>query len=139
MTARVVDKSVDYDAIKRWIVDRNADDVSLPPVEHIPENGWIVDDTAAIFLYDTDSEVAVLDYFVSNPQALEADRLKACDLLIVEAVKKAKELGKTVLYGHTAIHKVIALGFRYGFKADRRPYYFFRKNLKESEHGSGSD
>jgi len=55
--------------------------------------GFIVPGVAAGFVYETDSDLAALDGWVTNPEAPWATRKEALTLLEGRAVEFARELG----------------------------------------------
>lgn len=116
----------DYPSLQEWAKDRAT---FPPPKALLPKRGWIVNGVACIFLIKTDCKVCILEHFMTNKKASEGDRLLACDLLIERALGESMNMGCEVISGSTALPKVIALGLRYGFVSDGKPYYFFTKKL----------
>lgn len=80
----------DYDQIKVWFWDR---DMFIPFSDDLPETGLIIDNVAAGFLIWTDTSMAILDFFVTNPKASLIQRGKAINAITDGLMKKAKKLG----------------------------------------------
>ena len=125
-------KPEDYETIMTWMKTRS---LAAFPQSYLPQKGWIVPDLASIHLMDTDTSVALIELFVSNPKASQEEKLKACDELIQAAFAEAMNRKKQAVMGYTKIPKVMGLGMRYGFVYDPEPYYFFRKTLGENANG----
>jgi hypothetical protein len=60
---------------------------------HVPQTGRIVPGVAAGFLYVTDSDVALLEGYVTNPEAPLRERSKAVDEITHALLAEAKDLG----------------------------------------------
>lgn len=122
----------DFKVVRGWKLGR---DNYFPPRSHFPKSGYMVEGVSCIFLIETNTAMAFLEFFISNPEASLNDRLKAFDALIVAAEKDAFAKGYDTLTGNTWIPKVMALGLRYDFQTDGKPYYFFRKTLTGENYG----
>lgn len=64
--------------IDEWYHERNMD---APPHSSYPEVGFIVPGVAVGFLYQTDSDICMLDGYVSNPKSTEEERDEALDAI----------------------------------------------------------
>jgi sugar phosphate isomerase/epimerase len=60
---------------------------------HLPKHGAIVPGVAAGWLYRTDSDVGLLDGFVTNPSAPLRERSKAVDAISSHLIELARHLG----------------------------------------------
>jgi hypothetical protein len=120
----------DYAMVESWMQSRKQ---QMARKSWLPKRGFIVDDVATIFLLKPDCKVAILDFFMTNPRATQENRLKACDLLIQAASAEAQKFGAEILIGNSSIPKVMALGLRYGFVSDGKPYYTFRKLIERNQ------
>jgi hypothetical protein len=80
----------DLSEINGWYAARN-----FPPVprEKLPENGRIVPGVAAGFLYLTDSSIALLEGYVTNPSAGLRQRSCAIDEITRALLTEAKIRG----------------------------------------------
>lgn len=97
-----------------------------PAVESLPRegsgmfSGYLVSkdetDICAGFLYYTNSNMAWIEFIVSNPDYKESDRAEAIKLLIDSISEKAKDLGFKVLWTcvvhQNLIKKYIDCGFQ---------------------------
>jgi hypothetical protein len=102
-------KSEDYVALKAWWAIHKWD--PMPP-ESLPKNGLIVEHLnqriCAGFIYSTDSNIAWLEFVISNPLCDKLIRDKALDLLILSLIDLAKSLGKEIIFtslNHPALIK----------------------------------
>lgn len=86
MIARQVQPS-DLIQIQRWWIDHHG---HSSPVLYLSTLGWIVDNIACGFFYETNSSECYLEYCVSNPSSTHDERQKAMNLLMDEAEKYAK-------------------------------------------------
>ena len=84
--------------INEWALKRD----SSPFLIHdLPEYGLIHEDVAAGFLYKTDSFVALLENFISNPNISFERRESILKRIAIELMQKAKDLGFTKIYAIT--------------------------------------
>lgn len=117
----------DYPVICGWLEKRG---VPAPTIDHLPPVGWIVDDVCCGFLVQSDSGIAFVDFFVSNPDSSEEDRLAAYDMAWPITEKKARDLGFKMLGVYTKIPKVVAISMRHGMKYDQGPFFYLVKKLE---------
>lgn len=82
---RYVDQ--DFETICQWFEAR---EMSRPNRKDLPKVGMIEDGVAAGFLVQTDSSVAFLEFFVSNPAAGRKKRKRSLDSIADELVKVAR-------------------------------------------------
>lgn len=64
LVRRVLD--LDFDEIAKWFEARK---MPMPDRSLFPKVGFIVDNVAAGFIYFTDSRVAIIDCYISNPKS----------------------------------------------------------------------
>lgn len=86
----------------------------MPP-HTLPKVGFISPGVAAGFLYQTDSCVAIIDGYISNPVLNRADRDEALDEVTQALLNKAKELGFTHVKCETKLTSIGARAERHGF------------------------
>ncbi len=87
----------DFDQVKSW----GAGWGSSYNKDQFPLTGFIVDDVAAYFLYQTDSTACWLENLVSKRGVDEKIRNQALALLVDAILHEAKEMGFTVAYATT--------------------------------------
>lgn len=80
----------DYQQIKSWLIKR---DRSYPQADNLPTIGLIVDDVACGFLIKTDTKTAIMEYFISNPDASIFKINEAIDLIILGLTELAEDNG----------------------------------------------
>lgn len=66
----------DYKVICEWFKKRN---IPSPLANYLPANGIICEKIACGFLYITDSNLGIIDGYISNPDSLKEERSKALD------------------------------------------------------------
>lgn len=105
----------DWDLIKSWGAEWGAEyeEALFPTV------GFLVENIAAYFLYQTDSNVCYLENLISKKSASAEEKSQAFKLLIDAILKEAADLGFTVAYATTNIIPVMLLAKEHG--AEIRP------------------
>jgi hypothetical protein len=64
----------------------------------LPAVGFIVPDTAAGFLYRTDSAIAWIEWIVANPAAPKLQRSEALNLIISSLTEAARTMGFKAIF-----------------------------------------
>ena len=82
------------------------------------------------FLYETNSNVLILEWIVSNPKYKEQDRKKAVELLIEEVENKAEELGYKYMFSIGRSKHLIDTHEKLGWKVDKKSSHEITKKLK---------
>jgi hypothetical protein len=70
----------------------------LPPKEYLPETGLIVEDTAAGFVYLSNSNLAWVEWIFSNPEKSPEERQESIDSLMSTLEKIAIAHGAKALF-----------------------------------------
>ena len=96
MKVRAYEKT-DLEEINSWYNKRK---LPLVNAEIMPKTGFIVPGVAVAFMYKTDSEIALLDGCISNPDAAPYERKEALEIIMNELVCEA---------AHQGFNKVIAM------------------------------
>lgn len=104
--------TTDCDAINSWLEARNLQAI-LP--EQLPSIGFIVTDVAAGFLYQTDSTVAYLETYVTNPAKKSTLRNLALDAITAKLLIKAAELGYTTVISTTKEPNIAKRAIKHNF------------------------
>jgi hypothetical protein len=76
--------------VNRWYTARGLPQV---PASALPSTGRIVPGVASGFLYRTDSDLALLEGYVSNPEAPLRARARAFDGIVAALIEEAKAGG----------------------------------------------
>lgn len=113
--------------VKRWLRSRKLPTTML---QLLPKHGVIVADVAVAFLYQTDSRIAYVDGFMSNPEATLDARVDAFDEIAIALDELGRRLGFSHLWVFTRRDGVVALGRRHGFETDDHHYRFIGKELR---------
>lgn len=109
-------KPEDYEQLKAWLTKRDAH-VFHPDV--LPPYGFIVDEVAAMFLYETwKSPFCYMENMVTNPSASPTERHQALRLITTAIVEKAKELGFKFALAVTDEPTVIVRALQHGAKIE---------------------
>lgn len=80
----------DYQTLCKWWKDWEK---PIIPFESLPKNGLIISDVAALFLYKTDSNIALVENLITNKFYIGKDRDFLVNLLCEEIFTKARSLG----------------------------------------------
>ena len=107
------------------------------PKEFLPENGtggiMIEKNNIPIiagFLYETNSEVAILEWVISNPKYKGKDRMQAIELLITEVEKRTKELGYKYMFSIGRNKHLVSIHEKLGWSVDKRNSHEITKKIK---------
>ncbi len=112
--------------VKQWCRSRKLPTIML---QLLPKHGLIVPDVAVAFLYQTDSKIAYVDGFMSNPHATLDDRLHAFDEITESLEVLARNLGFKQIWVFTTRSGVVAQAQRHGWETDGQRYRFVGKEL----------
>lgn len=103
----------DYLTLHNWWKEYDWQSI---PLKSLPQTGFIIDDYCAGFLYKTDSDIAWLEWIVSNKNANKKEKSQALDLLITTLTETAKTNGFRVIFTSVA-HKGLTEKYKtLGFK-----------------------
>jgi hypothetical protein len=86
------------------------------PMGFLPATGFIVPGVAVGFIYSTDSDVALMEWIVSNPKATPRDVVSALSAIIKSLKEAAKENGYTAIFSFIKNEGLKTLYQRNGFK-----------------------
>ena len=107
-----------------------------PPKSFLPDNGkggFIVEKEGkpicAGFIYLTNSDAALLEWIVSDPEYRDKDRKDALELLITSAEEACKQLGKVHMFSIGRNKHLIETHKKLGWSADASPSYELVKNI----------
>lgn len=95
-------KNTDYYTLSYWW-DKHGQ--NYPELETLPDSGYIVDNIAACFVYKTNSNLAMIEFLISNPESNKEERNQAIDLVIDACINDAKESGYKVIYNVVDLKK----------------------------------
>jgi len=82
------------------------------------------------FVYETNSEVVILEWVISNPKYKGKDRKKAIELLITEVEKRTKELGYKYMFSVGRNKHLINTHEKLGWDVDKRNSHEITKKIK---------
>ncbi len=104
---------LDLDEMNRWYDLRGEPSIKI---EMIPRLGFLVPGVAAGFLYQTDSSMALVEGFVSNPEALLWKRAKALHMILEALTSAAQGFGFKLVVGSSKRTGPVSLTLRQGFR-----------------------
>ena len=82
----------------------------LPPKDALPKTGFMVNNTACGFLYQTDSVIGIFEWVFADPSKTKEERNQAIDKLfeVAEVVAKVKGIKMVLSYSaHNAYTQVL--------------------------------
>lgn len=107
-----------------------------PPKSFLPDHGkggFMVTkgnkNICAGFIYLTNSDAALLEWIVSNPEYREKDRKQALELLITTAEDACKALGKVHMFSIGRNRHLIETHKKLGWTVDKDPSHELIKNI----------
>ena len=89
--------------------------ISVPPASALPKIGFIVDNIAAGFLYQTDSSVTLLEGFITNQDTTQAERDAGLDQIVKALMAEADTLGATTVLAMTQSQAIYNRACKFGF------------------------
>jgi hypothetical protein len=132
LTVRALQES-DWDTLQEWWTKWNWPIMSK---EMLPLNGCgglIVckGDIPVIagFLYLTNSNIAWLEWIISNKDYKEADRKEALKTLILELENIALSVGKNIIFSVSKSNSLISMHKELGYTIDESPSYEIIKKI----------
>lgn len=114
----------DFDEIEKWFFER---DMRMPDVSLFPRVGFIVRGVAAGFIFYTDSLVAIIDGYISNPKSDARQRDEALDLITEALINNAKFHGIKVIKCDTPLDVVKKRALKFGFELTGSYESFMRR------------
>lgn len=102
-----------YRVIASWY---HARELEAPLAEMLPEVGYVVDKKVAGWVTLTDSNMAVIDTFISNPHTTPSSRAHAIEKLTGVLIDSAMALGYTKIICLTNVPTLKKEAFKYGLK-----------------------
>lgn len=115
----------DYETLCEWWKGQK---FPPPPQECLPGTGYIAHETAAGFLYLTNSAIVWMEFIVVSPKAEKTQRVAALNEVIEHIVKQAAWAGAKMVFTSSNfwpfIQRLRSLGFEDG---DKNTTQLFRK------------
>lgn len=105
---------------------------AMPPIPGaaLPEVGFIVPDVAAGFLYQTDSSVAMIENYITNPNSSYEVRQEALDSITGALIGEATERGFERIVALTTAQSIFNRAKRFGFQSVGA-FYVLRLDLRD--------
>jgi len=108
-----------------------------PSKEMLPLNGlggFMVENNdvpiVAGFLYLTNSNIAWLEWIISDPNYKGINKKQAIELLITSAENAARNQGKEVIFSVSRNKTLLKMHKELGYTIDKDPSYEITKNIK---------
>lgn len=86
------------------------------PLAALPASGFVVPGVCAGFLYFTDSEIAILEWVVSNPKASTMEVGRGIKAIVEAAISTALNEGYSMIFSYVKSKGLQKLYERQGFK-----------------------
>lgn len=84
----------DLEEMNSWYFERGMLGISL---ESLPQVGFVIEGVAALFVYLTDSNIALIEGLVTNPKKSLMKRERAVRLLVSQCESYAKQIRQKVV------------------------------------------
>ena len=105
--------STDFVDLATWCSERGK---TIPDESLFPRTGFIIDGIAAGFIYFTDSAVAIIDCYISNPNTESKTRSNALNAITDALITCAKFNRCKLIKCDTKIEAVKRRALEFGFK-----------------------
>lgn len=125
-TVRAINRNKDYRQICSWWDCR---DIPAVPLGLLPLNGFIVPGVCAGFLYLTDSDLAIIEGFISNPEATPITRNVGLDLITAALCARAKTLGYIAISAFTQLDIITSRATKHGFAVSQGQYRLVTRRI----------
>jgi len=112
--------------ILSWLKQWN---LSEDKINILSSTGFIIPDVCCIFLYETNSIIAYLDFFMSNKFISDEIRNTCLDKVVYAAILEAKAKGYQRLVGNSKYNAVVDRANRLGFNVIDGNYISFFRSL----------
>jgi hypothetical protein len=103
----------DYKTLCHWYESRG---LNVPPDDMLPTYGLIAPGVAAGFLIITDCNLAIIDFFISNPESDKESRKLALDQIVEGLLEWGHGLGVTNFKADTQNESIKLRATERGFK-----------------------
>jgi len=114
-----------YSTLFQWYSSRN---LGVFPEDCLPKIGFVAENEdcklAMVFIYQTDSAIAYMENFSSNPGVSKEITDSALDLVVKAGLEFAKKEGFRLVIGGTKIKAVAERAQKLGFILDEKPYFY---------------
>ena len=108
--------------INQWKIDPIA-------IETLPRTGFVVDNIAALFVYETNSSLCFLDYLISNKEQDKIKTNEAIDILVEHAIKYCHDEGYKFMISNSKYETVVDRAKKHGFNVDENQYRVFGRKI----------
>lgn len=98
MSPRRFKPDIDYPTFASWWTSRG---LTPPAKNSLPPNGFTVDDVATVFVYLTDSPVAIVAWPTAHPKSSRRERREALEALLFHIETEVRDKGFTHVLGMT--------------------------------------
>ncbi len=102
-----------YEMVAHWWVGHKW---PVLPLAALPASGFVVPGVCAGFLYFTDSEIAILEWVVSNPKASTMEVGRGIKAIVEAAISTALNEGYSMIFSYVKSKGLQKLYERQGFK-----------------------
>lgn len=116
----------DYETISNWYKGHGH---HIPRRTFFPGIGFIVEGIAVGFLFRTDSEVCIIEGFLSNKKAPNRDKAKAFDMIMESILYEAKRHYFSSIVGFSKTRSIEKLGKRFKFNKTKDIYSCLVKGI----------
>lgn len=127
LEVRPIKLEQDYDLLSDWLKGHNKpvlDKGLYSDLGLMVSHGNI--DLVAAFLFTTNSDICLIENFISNPKSLKFERREAINILIQKLVEKAKEFKSKLIFTSLDLNSLIQSFEKQEFKVLPTNKLYFR-------------
>lgn len=101
-----------------------------PPIESLPSTCFVVPNICAVFLYETGTNVGIMEWMISSPEATPEQKGEGIAKLVEKVAEHAGEVGVKNILTFTPHRKLISRLEGHGFKVLEEHTVILRGEVK---------
>jgi hypothetical protein len=112
--------------LKKWL---NQWKLSHNIIDILPTTGWIIDNVAALFVYETNSKMCFIECLISNKDLHKEITTHALDILVESAIINMRKKGFKYIGANSTYESVIERAKKHGFTVNSENYKYFMRSI----------
>lgn len=98
-------------------------------IDILPTTGWIIEDIAALFVYETNSKICFIECMISNKKMDKEVVNHALDILVKSTIINMRGKGYKYIGANTTYKSVVDRAKKHGFTVNPESYSYFARAL----------